>query len=59
MSWQELVDFGKQNAQEQANYEQNPPVECPNDGYPLETGPHGHLHCPFDGWVWDGYNHIY
>lgn len=32
-----------------------PPVACPRDGTPLETGPNGELHCPFDGWIWRGY----
>lgn len=58
MSWQQLLDIGKQNAQEQEAYIRNPPLSCPNDGTPLDTGPHGELHCPFDGWVWDGYNHL-
>lgn len=27
------------------------PQACPQDGEPLESGPHGELHCSFDGWV--------
>lgn len=27
---------------------------CPNDGEPLQQGPNGQLHCPFDGYVADG-----
>jgi hypothetical protein len=30
------------------------PVACPNDGEPLQAGPRGELHCPFDGYVYDG-----
>jgi hypothetical protein len=58
MSWQQLVDIAKQNSQELESTVRDRPVACPNDGYPLDTGPEGELHCPFDGWVWDGYNHL-
>lgn len=58
MGWQQLVDMGKQNAQDEMDYIQERPVACPNDGSPLDTGPNGELHCPFGDWVWDGYNHL-
>lgn len=56
MSWQQLLDIGRQNAQEQSDWLRQPPTACPYDGFPLQTGPHGELHCIFDGWIWDGFN---
>lgn len=50
MSWNQLHSIlAEQRAQ--AAYElQRGPIDCPNDGEPLQTGPDGHLFCPFDGW---------
>jgi len=44
--WQKLLDIGKQNAQEQNDWLREQPVACPYDGFPLNTGPQGQLHCP-------------
>lgn len=52
MSWAELQAVLK-DAENEAERD-DPPVACPNDGTPLESGPDGVLHCPFDGWIWDG-----
>ncbi len=52
MSWTELqaiVDDAEAEA-----LRDDPPVACPNDGEPLESGQDNVLHCPFDGWIWDG-----
>lgn len=54
MSWQQLADILAEAAAEQEAERSAPPVACPNDGEPLETGPRGELHCRFDGWTWDG-----
>ncbi len=56
MSWQQLIAI-LQEAREIAKDEAaKPPVECPNDGEPLITGPDGKLFCPWDGLVWPGGN---
>lgn len=55
MSWQQLAAIAREAADEAAAERARPPVACPNDGEPLQTGPHGELFCPFDGWRWDGH----
>lgn len=30
------------------------PIECPHDGQPLDMNAEGILHCPYDGWIWNG-----
>lgn len=30
--------------------ERDNPVECPNDGEPLESAPDGGVFCRYDGW---------
>lgn len=40
------------NADEARREREAPPVDCPNDGEPLQAGPGGVLHCPADGWQW-------
>lgn len=52
MSWDQLLDVFKVDAEERSLQASQPPVACPNDGYPLEEGPAGTLHCPFDGWTY-------
>ena len=52
MSWRSLVSIYQAAADERASEEDHPPTACPNDGEPLEEGPRGQLHCPFDGWIW-------
>lgn len=54
MSWDQYLSIIKSSAQEQEQLSQQRPEACPNDGTPLQSGPNGILHCPFDGWV---YNH--
>jgi hypothetical protein len=49
-SWYQLLDIIKEDAQEQAYWESQPPMACPNDGEPLVTGPDGQLFCKFDGY---------
>lgn len=53
MSWEQLRSITAE-ARAYAAEDRKPPTACPNDGQPLETGPNGELHCPFDGWIWDG-----
>lgn len=54
MSWDQLLAIGRDNAAERRLERREPPVACPNDGEPLESGPRGELHCRFDGWIWNG-----
>lgn len=53
MSWDTLLSILKSNAQDVQQQLLDPPIACPNDGTPLESGPNGTLHCPFDGWVYN------
>lgn len=55
MSWEQLLDILTDARQAAAANAAAPPVACPQDGTPLETGPRGELHCPFDGWIWRGH----
>lgn len=50
MGWQKLIDILWEGRESVAAERSSPPVACPNDGTPLEEGPGGVLHCPFDGW---------
>lgn len=54
MSWEQLLSMRQEAAEEAQLRASEPPVACPNDGEPLESGPGGTLHCPFDGWTWQG-----
>lgn len=54
MSWYQMLEILAVNADEVNAFETQPPVACPNDGWPLESGPNGELHCVFDGWIWEG-----
>ena len=58
MSWEQLAEILAENAAEVARSRSEPPVACPRDGEPLETGPNGELHCKFDGYQFprDGYS---
>jgi len=53
MSWEQLLSIRAEQI-EAARDAEKPPVACPNDGEPLQTGPHGQLWCPFDGWKPNG-----
>ena len=53
MSWWQLDDVLKLQAEEANFYRQQPPMACPNDGEPLRPGPAQEpaiLYCPYDGW---------
>lgn len=50
MSWEQLNSIIKSIDEEQAQLRAQPPIDCPNDGTPLQNGPDGILYCPFDGW---------
>jgi hypothetical protein len=47
-----ILDYARELAREERAAA---PVACPLCGEPLESGPRGELHCPFDGWIWRGY----
>lgn len=51
MAWDQLIDI-KAEAAEARRADEGPPSACPNDGQPLEQGPNGGLHCPYDGYRW-------
>jgi hypothetical protein len=53
-SWYALLDILREGAEEVRRDRSTPPSACPNDGEPLQTGPRGQLHCPFDGYIWRG-----
>lgn len=52
MSFQQLLDIYRAAADDARQQQAQPPQACPNDGTPLESGPSGILHCPFDGYTW-------
>lgn len=56
MSWEQLLSIWEQNEAEQRDIAASAPVDCPNDGMALQSGPDGELHCRFDGWIYDGPN---
>lgn len=51
---EDLQAILSQSKRDRADWLDEDPTACPNDGTPLQTGPNGELHCPFDGWIWDG-----
>lgn len=58
MSWEQLQairDSARASAQVHAR---QTPSRCPNDGTLLDRNQEGTLHCPFDGWVWDGFEYV-
>lgn len=51
MTWQKLHDILMQDIQEQETWLDQEPESCPNDGFPLQKGPGGVLHCPAGDWT--------
>lgn len=54
MSWDQYRDIRDNAIQEAQALAAQEPTNCPNDGTQLDSGPDGELHCPFDGWTWQG-----
>lgn len=54
MGWRQLLSIYREAEDTYAAEQAAAPTACPNDGTPLETNSRGVLHCPFDGWVWEG-----
>lgn len=54
MSWEQMLEILDVQRQDEEDFLTRPPIACPNDGWPLEQGPNGELHCKFDGWVYSG-----
>ena len=50
MGWEQLVEIRRLDCTERAEAFLQAPSACPNDGEPLQVGPHGELFCVFDGW---------
>lgn len=48
--WFGLLDIVAEAKQIEQDERSRPPQACPNDGEPLQAGPNGELHCPYDGW---------
>lgn len=53
-TWEQLRSIVRQDAEERAFWDSQPPRACPNDGTPLQTAPPSapgvDLFCPHDGW---------
>lgn len=54
MAWWELLAISREARQIRQVQSTTAPVSCPNDGTILLRDRTNRLHCPFDGWVWDG-----
>lgn len=50
--WYGLLAIEQEYRQVLAEERSTPPVACPEDGEPLETGPNGELHCKWHGGVY-------
>ncbi len=50
--WWRLLAIHRDARAEYRAERRDPPLACPFDGEPLQSGPGGTLHCPFDGWTW-------
>lgn len=58
MSWEQLQAI-RDSAQKSAEANAvRTPTNCPNDGTRLDRNRAGVLHCPFDGWMWDGHTFV-
>lgn len=54
MSWEQLGEIQEHNVREVIAQRSRSPVDCPNDGTPLESGRTPNTwHCPFGGEVYD------
>jgi len=47
MSWYSLLAIAQEAADIRRESETRPPLACPFDGEPLESGADGELHCPW------------
>lgn len=45
-----ILEINAEEFEEALRLEREDPIECPNDGTPLEPAPDGGLFCRFDGW---------
>lgn len=50
-SWGSLLSIVHEASDRYRAESEAPPVACPNDGEPLESGPGGVLHCRYDGFT--------
>lgn len=53
MSWDDLTSILTEARDELELEADRIPVDCPNDGTPLDIGPDGTLFCRWDGWTPD------
>ncbi len=58
MSWEQLRAIRDTANAEAAARARLVPTHCPHDGTQLDRNAAGQLHCPFDGWIWDGIEQV-
>ncbi len=52
MSWEQYGEALRFNREQRELERNREPIDCPNDGTPLDKASNDRLHCPFDGWTW-------
>jgi hypothetical protein len=58
VSWEQLQSI-RETAMASAEANANrTPTNCPNDGTFLDRNRDGVLHCPYDGWMWNGIDFV-
>jgi hypothetical protein len=58
MSWEQLQVIRDGALRSAEVHYRQVPTNCPNDGTLLDRNRAGALHCPFDGWIWDGHTFV-
>lgn len=53
MAWEQLLSIMEEAQADHDAAASTPPEACPQDGWPLQEGPDGVLHCLFDGWTYE------
>lgn len=58
MSWEQLQSMRDSALAEAEAHARQTPTRCPRDGTLLDRNREGVVHCPFDGWIWDGIEYV-
>lgn len=58
MTWETLRTIREGALAEAEVHARMVPTNCPHDGTVLDRNLAGALHCPFDGWIWDGIEYV-